>query len=181
MGVHRLDRAEARAIAVRAHVLHAQRPTDLLMVVRLLTLLQIDPTAAIAPSAHLVAWSRLGSSYQPTQLQQALEEHRTLVEHNATVRPMSDLGMYLAGAVDWPGRETSREWLRRNDSFRPARHLRAVAVARHPGHLRGCRGFDGVEHNRNVTQMLEYLMMRGEVAIAGRRGRQRLWDLAERV
>jgi uncharacterized protein YcaQ len=29
--------------------------------------------------------------------------------------------------------------------------------------------------------MLEFLMMRGEVAIAGRVGRQRLWDLAERV
>src|SRR6185295_11600850 len=29
--------------------------------------------------------------------------------------------------------------------------------------------------------MLEYLMMRGEVAIAGRVGRERLWDLAERV
>jgi uncharacterized protein YcaQ len=29
--------------------------------------------------------------------------------------------------------------------------------------------------------MLEYLMIRGEVAIAGRVGRERLWDLAERV
>jgi uncharacterized protein len=29
--------------------------------------------------------------------------------------------------------------------------------------------------------MLELLAMRGEVAVAGRRGRQRLWDLAERV
>jgi uncharacterized protein len=29
--------------------------------------------------------------------------------------------------------------------------------------------------------MLEFLMMRGEVAIAGRLGRERLWDLAERV
>ena len=29
--------------------------------------------------------------------------------------------------------------------------------------------------------MLELLMMRGEVAIAGRVGRERLWDLAERV
>jgi uncharacterized protein len=35
--------------------------------------------------------------------------------------------------------------------------------------------------NRNVTQMLEFLMMRGEVAIAGRVGRERQWDLAERV
>jgi uncharacterized protein YcaQ len=29
--------------------------------------------------------------------------------------------------------------------------------------------------------MLEFLMMRGEIAIAGRVGRERLWDLAERV
>ena len=29
--------------------------------------------------------------------------------------------------------------------------------------------------------MLEFLMMRGEVAIAGRVGRERQWDLAERV
>ena len=68
MAVHRLDRAEARRIAVRAQLLDAPHPTDLLTVVRQLTLLQIDPTAAIAPSADLVAWSRLGSAYQPAQL-----------------------------------------------------------------------------------------------------------------
>ena len=39
----------------------------------------------------------------------------------------------------------------------------------------------GWTNNRNVTQMLEFLMMRGEVAISGRVGRQRLWDLPERV
>ena len=39
----------------------------------------------------------------------------------------------------------------------------------------------GWTNDRNVTQMLEFLMMRGEVAIAGRVGRERLWDLAERV
>jgi uncharacterized protein YcaQ len=59
--VHRLTKAQARRIAVRAQLLDARRPTDLLTVVRQLTLLQIDPTAAIAPSADLVAWSRLGA------------------------------------------------------------------------------------------------------------------------
>src|SRR5205809_59294 len=39
----------------------------------------------------------------------------------------------------------------------------------------------GWTNNRNVTQMLECLMMRAEVAIAGRVGRERLWDLPERV
>jgi hypothetical protein len=39
----------------------------------------------------------------------------------------------------------------------------------------------GWTNNRNVTQMMEFLMMRGEVAISGRVGRERLWDMAERV
>jgi hypothetical protein len=32
-----------------------------------------------------------------------------------------------------------------------------------------------------VTQLLDLMVLRGEVAIAGRRGRERLWDLASRV
>ena len=39
----------------------------------------------------------------------------------------------------------------------------------------------GWTHDRNVTQLLEFLLARGEVAVAGRRGRQRLWDIASRV
>jgi uncharacterized protein YcaQ len=42
-------------------------------------------------------------------------------------------------------------------------------------------GSTGWTNNRNVTQMLELLSARGEVAIAGRAGRQRLWDVADRV
>jgi len=42
-------------------------------------------------------------------------------------------------------------------------------------------GSTGWTNNRNVTQMLELLSARGEVAVSGRVGRQRLWDLAERV
>ena len=96
VSVHRLDRAQARRIAIRAQLLAAPRPTDLLTVVRQLTLVQIDPTAAVAPSADLVCWSRLGSSYQPSQMREALERHRTLFEHQAMVRPMDDLGLFLA-------------------------------------------------------------------------------------
>jgi uncharacterized protein len=184
--VHRLTKAEARRIAVRAQLLDAPRPTDLLAVVQQLTMLQIDPTAAIAPSADLVSWSRLGSSYQPAHLTQALEEDRTLFEHNALVRPMSDLGLYLAGAAEWPPYERSRVWLRENDRFRrdilellgssgslTSRDIPDTAVVPWAS--------TGWTNNRNVTQMLEFLMMRGEVAIAGRVGRERVWDLPERV
>jgi uncharacterized protein YcaQ len=39
----------------------------------------------------------------------------------------------------------------------------------------------GWTNNRNVTQMLEFMLARGEVAISGRVARERLWDLPERV
>jgi uncharacterized protein len=42
-------------------------------------------------------------------------------------------------------------------------------------------GSTGWTNNRNVTRMLECLVIRAEVAIAGRVGRERLWDLPERV
>ena len=184
--MHQLTQAQARRIAVRAQLLDAPRPTDLLTVVQRLTLLQIDPTAAIAPSADLVAWSRLGSAYEPAHLQQAVEHDRTLFEHNALVRPMSDLGLYLAGASDWPSYRDTRAWLRDNDSFRwdildllgsagplASRDIPDTCVVPWAS--------TGWTNNRNVTQMLEFLMMRGEIAIAGRVGRERLWDLPERV
>ena len=184
--MHRLTKAQARRIAIRAQLLESPRPTELLAVVEQLTMLQIDPTAAIAPSADLVAWSRLGLTYQPAQLKQAVEQDRTLFEHNALVRPMSDLGLYLAGAAEWPSYERTRAWLRDNDAFR--RDILDLLGTSGPLTSRDipdtCAvpwASTGWTNNRSVTQMLELLMMRGEVAIAGRVGRQRLWDVADRV
>ncbi|MDT5027139.1 MAG: uncharacterized protein QOE61_3565, partial [Micromonosporaceae bacterium] len=56
MIVHELSRRDACRIAVRAQLLDHRRPAVLLDVVRPLTLLQIDSTAAVAPSADLVVW-----------------------------------------------------------------------------------------------------------------------------
>ena len=39
----------------------------------------------------------------------------------------------------------------------------------------------GWNNNRNVMMMLECMMLRGDIAMAARRGRDRVWDLAERV
>ncbi|WP_209307546.1 crosslink repair DNA glycosylase YcaQ family protein [Geodermatophilus sp. DF01_2] len=184
--MHRLSRAEARQVAVRAQLLDAPRPTDLLAVAEQLTLLQIDPTAAVAPSADLVAWSRLGRAYHPDDLRRALEHDRTLWEFNALVRPMADLRLYLAGMAQWPSREQPRAWLTANESFR--RDVLARLADAGPLTSRDVPDTSvvpwtstGWTNDRNVTQLLEFLAMRGEVAIAGRRGRQRLFDLAERV
>jgi uncharacterized protein YcaQ len=197
VSVHRLTKAQARRIAVRAQLLDARRPTDLLEVVSHLTFLQLDPTAAIAPSADLVAWTRLGDAYRPEQLTQALEQDQSLYEVRAFVRPMADLGLHLAQMAAWPfANEESRRWsppgpaahrwLEENDAFRKD----VLDLLRRSGPLMSREMPDtsvvpwqstGWTGNRNVTQMLEFLNARGEVAIAGRVGRQRLWDVAERV
>jgi len=186
MSLLRLTRAEARRIAVRAQLLDARRPSDLLAVVKHLTFLQIDPTAAIAPAADLVAWSRLRSAYQPADLKHALEQDRTLFEHNALVRPMSDVGLVLADTAGWPSYEKPRLWMRDNDRFR--RDILDRLADSGPLTSRDIPDTSvvpwastGWTKNRNVTQMLEFLMMRGEIAIAGRVRRERLWDVAERV
>jgi hypothetical protein len=184
--VHELTKEQARRIAVRAQLLEAPRPTDLVAVVRQLTLLQIDPTAAIAPSADLVAWGRLGSSYRPEDLKRALEEERTLFEHNALIRPMDDLGLVLAETAGWPRYDRVRDWLRANDRFRRdilklLRRSGPLASRDIPDTCVVPWASTGWTNNRNVTRMLEFLMMGGEVAVARRVGRERLWDVAARV
>jgi uncharacterized protein len=197
VAVHQLTNAEARQIAIRAQLLDARRFTDLLEVVNHLTFLQLDPTAAVAPSADLVLWTRLRDAYQPSQLVDALERDRLLYEVRAIVRPTNDLPLQLEAMAAWPfaneGKRSwavpgpsAARWLEANDSFRhdvldllkasgplASRDVSDTSVV--PWQSTGWTG------NRNVTQMLEFLSARGEVATAKRDGRERLWDLAERV
>jgi uncharacterized protein len=192
MTVHRLSRTDARRLAVRAQLLDAHRPSGMFEVVRRLTLLQNDPAAAVAPSADLVLWSRLGSSYSPAQLSDALDE-QALLELHGLIRPPEDLALYRAEMAEWPGRpplrdwqEGLREWVDVNDGCR----LDILARLRADGPLSTRELPDscvipwrssGWNNNRNLTKMIDFLVQRGEVAAAGRRGTDRLWDLAERI
>ncbi|MEV6813127.1 crosslink repair DNA glycosylase YcaQ family protein [Micromonospora sp. NPDC051296] len=186
MAVHRLSQDEARRIAIHAQLLDAGRPTGLVDVVERLTFLQIDPTAAIAPSADLVLWSRLGSTYRPADLIRAVETDRTLVETVAYIRSPRDLPAVIAEARDAEPHPSIRAWLEQNEPFRRdiltllekegrllSRDIPDTSVVPWPS--------SGWTNNRNVTKMLEAMALRGHVAISGRKGRQRYWDLPERV
>ena len=191
-----ISRDEARQIAITAQRLTADRPTDLVELVRHLGFLQLDPTAAIAPAADLIAWSRLGSAYRPEDLQQAIQVDRTLYEHKspdgpevgllAMIRPTSDLGLFLDEMSRWPPYPMHRGWLDTNEPFRQD----VLKRLRDAGPLLSKEIADtsltpwvstGWTNNQNVTRMLELLLARGEVATAGRIGRQRTFDLAERI
>jgi len=39
----------------------------------------------------------------------------------------------------------------------------------------------GWTNNKNVPKLLDFMVVRGEVAVVGRQGRERLWDLASRI
>jgi uncharacterized protein YcaQ len=114
--VHELSRTDARRIAVRAQLLTAARPTDLLDTVRRLAMLQLDPVSAIAPSADLVLWSRLGSSYSPVHLREAVDRQQ-LIELRAVLRPAEDLVMFRADMAQWPGPEPLRGWQRERQEW----------------------------------------------------------------
>jgi uncharacterized protein YcaQ len=190
--VHELSLTDARRIAVRAQLLESSRPTDFVELVRHLTILQLDPTAAIAPNADLVAWSRLGSSYSPNDLVVALES-RELIELQALIRPKEDLALFRGEMAEWPGRgelrgwqKSRRDWVKANDACRLDILDRLAAS----GPLSSRELPDtcavpwestGWTNNQNVIKLLDLMVARGEVATAGRKGRERLWDLATRV
>jgi hypothetical protein len=190
--VHQLSRQQARRIAVRAQWLAAPRPASLLGLVRHLTLLQVDLTAAVAPNAELVCWSRLGSSFSPGHLD-ALITDRSLAEFRGMLRPGEDIALFRAGMRAWPGPEPLRDWqvyirdwVKANEACRqeilqtlrsegplPARELPDSCVVQWRS--------TGWTHHRNVMKLLEFMESRGEVAVSSRENRERVWDLASRV
>src|SRR5918994_5656840 len=116
--VHRLTREQARRIAVRAQLLSAERPAGIVETVDALTVINIEPTAAIAPSADLILWSRLGWPYQPADLTRLVEEDRALFEWGGFYRTMADLPLLRPEMATRPYSREAREWLTANDEFR---------------------------------------------------------------
>lgn len=184
--VHHLTRDEARRLAVGAQLLDADRSDDLVAVAEQLGAIKIDPTATIAPAEQTILWSRIGSSHDPGMLTQVVERDRLLFEFDGTFRPMSMLPLMLPGMRRWPTRASSREWLEANTRFRDdvLARLRAegpLFAADIPDTAQVARAPDGWTGSNQVGPMLDFLLRQGSVAIVGREGRQRRWDLAERV
>ncbi len=183
--VHHLTRDQARRIIVRAQLLDGARPGDVVEVAEQLGYIKIDPTAVIAPCEHTVLWSRIGWSYEPGQLAKAVEIDRQLFEFDGAFRPMSLLPLMKPAMRRWPERENTRQWLEANTRFRAD----VLARLRAEGPLVAGAIDDTAQLPRkpdgwsgsNVVTMLECLLRQGEVAVAGRHGRHRRWDLAERV
>jgi uncharacterized protein YcaQ len=180
-----ISRQEARQIAVRAALLDEARPDDVVAVVRGVSMLRVELTPTVAPAADHIAWSRLGSTYRPEDTAHAVSLG-LLFERGWMLRPMSDLGLYLASMRTWSDRAGTREWMDANADFARGildriADLGPVTSRDIPDEAFVPWPSTGWTNNRNVTQMLECLHMSGQLAVVGRAGRLRLWDLADRV
>lgn len=185
--VHRLTRDEARRIAVRAQLLDAERPGDVVEVAEQLGAIKIDPTATIAAAEHTILWSRIGWSYEPGQLSKAVELDRALFEFDGTFRPVSLLPLMLPWMRTRPLRDTTRQWVEANASFRDdvLARLRAegpLLASDIPDTAAVARDSESGWYGPNqVPVMLEFLARTGQIAVVRRQGRHRVWDIAERV
>jgi hypothetical protein len=181
---------QARRIAVRAQLLDGSA-TGLLDTVRRLGFLQIDPISTVAPPQYLVPWSRLGP-YDRDELDRLLWQERKLFEWNAFIWPIEDLPLVQARmrrrarSTRLKREQWSRDFLKEHAAFKryllrelerngplPSRELQHDAA---PRSLRDHPWWG----SRQVPLMLMILHLHGVVAVAGRRGKERLWDLAER-
>jgi uncharacterized protein len=179
---------EARRIAVRSQLLDGSAK-GVLETVRRLGFLQIDPIATVAPPQYLVLWSRLGP-YDREELDRLVWEQRKLVEVDAFLFPVEELPVLLARMrrrrEDNARERWIKDFLQENAGFR--RYVLRELERRGPlpsREIEDHKGFEREDHRwwggRKMAFMLEVLSDRGQVAVAGRLGKQRLWDLAERV
>ena len=186
-----LTRDEARRLAVTAQRLAGPRPqpdaTGIMETVHALGCLQIDAVRAVEQTQYLVLWSRLGP-YDPAELDRLTFDEAQLFEywaHCASIVPATDYPLHTARMRHYRTRaHASNTWIDANP--RLYRHI--IDRLRIDGPL-PTDAFDdladvpwqssGWNDNRNPAMMLSLLWARGEVMIAGRAQRRRLWQLTE--
>ncbi|GAA1638264.1 DNA glycosylase AlkZ-like family protein [Microbacterium flavum] len=182
-----LSRGDARRLAVRAQLLDAARPGDIVEVAEQIGAIKIDPTATISPSEQTIPWSRIGWAYEAGQLRKAVEDDRALFEYDGHFHAASRMPALVARMRGRVFRARAAEWMAANEHFRA--DVLARLRAEGPLPAAGIPDTSQVAHtnesgwygSNQVPRMLELLSSLGEVGIVRREGRQRVWDLGERV
>ena len=150
--------------------------------------LQLDPTNVVARNHLLILWSRLGR-YDRADLDRLMWKDRALYETVSLILPVEDRPLHEVrvraerrGEGPYGGRVNA--WLKKNDRLR--RDI--LARLRREGPLpitafedRASHGWrsTGWTADRNVSQMLSFLLRQGHLSTGGRAGGKRVWTLRE--
>jgi hypothetical protein len=195
---------EARRLFVHqqrlAGSVSAPTPAHMLEIARALRCVQLDPINAVARSHQLVLFSRLGP-YRLADLDQLLWRDRALFEywaHCASLVLTEDYALHHARmkayrtparSGQYPfGSSRTQQWVKDNDKLR--RYILGQ-LRKHGPQLSRDLEEDGLDpkawvstgwtSGRNVSRMLDYLWISGQIMVTARQGGQKVWDLAERV
>jgi len=182
----------ARRLAIIRQHLAGPRPQadshGIMDVMRDLRYLQIDPMRVVEQSHLLVLWSRLGK-YDQTHLDRLLWEEKQLFEDWAQATSIvltEDYPIFSAlksrfASGNQPWAQRIRSWMKKNEPFRryileqlrlkgplPSNDLEDRAIESWQS--------TGWTKSRNVDMMLLFLRARGEIMVAGHKGRRKLWN-----
>lgn len=160
--------------------------SDVLQMIRRMSVLQIDTIHIVARSPYLVLWSRLGD-YEPAWLDELLAEGKIFEywSHEACFLPVEDFLLYRhrmidAGSMGW---KYSHEWINahRQEVKRLLAHIREHGPVRSSDFVRTDGKAGGWWEWKPEKRALEMLFTAGELMIARRHNFQRIYDLRERV
>ena len=155
-------------------------------------MLPLDQTRAVAPAAELILWSRLGDDHRPGDLDDAVASQQ-VVEVAGELRSIDDVALHRAEMAAWPTPGPWKEWHHRLSDWMEANEAcrrDVLEQLRQEGPLplgslpdtcvRPWRS-SGWNDGKNTRMLVAQLVQRGEVAVAGRENRERIYDLADRV
>jgi uncharacterized protein YcaQ len=151
----------------------------------------MDPIATVARPQELVLFSRLGP-FDASELDRLLWEERKLFEYDAFIYPLEDLPLQRARMARRRrgGKLKRDEWTRNfmQEHARLRRYILREVERNGPLLSRDLKEDRPAPAERHAwwgsgaqRLMLDMLAGRGQIAVAGRVGTHRLWDLPERV
>ena len=151
--------------------------------------LQLDPTNVVARNHLLILWSRLGR-YDRADFDRLMWQEKALYETISFILPTSDRPLHEVrtrairrGGIT-PQVARMHAWMKKNEQLRRD----VIARLRRHGSLPLTafedRAVDswtssGWNSDRNVSQMLSFLMRLGEVSVGGRVGGKKMWTLTK--
>lgn len=174
-----------------------QRATSetILSTIRDLCYIQWDPTDTVAPSHVIALWSRLGNRFRPSDIDRLLWGEKKLFLHwtpMAAIVLVEDYPIYSSmmrryhvslydsrgGAI-----ARTRKFLAEHKDIR--KRILSELKKRGPLQLTQFQGYvrtkrtDGWSSGSDVSNMLHYLLVSGEVMVVGHQGIQNIWGLPE--
>ena len=189
----------ARRLAVTKQRLAGKVPSkasgdQLLAVVRDLAFVQWDPISIVAPSHVISFWSRIGA-FRLADLDRLLWREKTLFLCStpiASIVPTEDYPLHHSLMRRYPDslsnswgaqRERARRFLAEHRELRRTilRELKDGPLLLHQfkGYVRTGRSADGWTSGNEISLMLSYLQMTGDVMVVGHEGNQNRWGLSE--